>query len=341
MIVLTGFSDLIGQPVVKEVLKHWIQTHQTPHALLFTGPEGIGKKTTAILLAKTLLCKSPSQAPCNSCSSCKKMDALGHPDFWQISVMEASKKGEITIDQIREDILDGLFYHPFEGDTRVVLISDAHKMNSAAANALLKALEEPPLGTYFILTTFSASALSSTIQSRCQKLRFVPFVGDALEKFWAKKNPDLSLENLHFLSLLSPQNELGKETDNSAQVLLNRVLFLAQRLVEITSMPIQKKLALAEYLGENRKQALQDIDIWTYFIREAAIFPIRPTKAEMKPVTSILKPLTKVSPKYLFQAADALLSAKRQIMGNTSPRLCLEKLFLTLSNVLREPIANS
>jgi DNA polymerase-3 subunit delta' len=267
------------------------------------------------------------------------MDTMGHPDFWQISVADTSKK-EITIDQIREDILEGLSYHPFEGNRRVILISDAHKMNPAAANALLKALEEPPTGTYFVLTTISASALLSTIRSRCQKLRFVPFAGDALEEFWTKTQPDLSVEDLRIVSALSIQRDVQEETDSSVQTILNRVLFLANRLVEISSLPIQQKLALAEYLGISREQAIKDIDIWVHLLRDVAIQSIDAEKIEIQPVAKILKPLTKVSPNYLFQATDALLSAKRQIMGNTSPRLCFEKLFLSLSNVLSAPIAN-
>jgi len=334
MITFTGFSDLIGQPVIKEVLEYWIQTRQTPHAILFTGPEGTGKKTASAILAKALLCKNTVETSCNSCTACKKMDIWGHPDFWQISVTENSQKREITIGQIRENILEGLFYHPFEGNVRVILISDAHNMNSAAANALLKALEEPPANTYFILTAISISDLLPTIQSRCQKLRFIPLAGDALEKLWAKTYPDLTAEKLRVLSVFFSRGDLQERTDISVQMLLDRILFLVQRLVEIHSMPTQKKLALAEYLGTSREQALRDIDIWIHLIREATIASINVAKIEFKPIVEILKPFAKAHSKRLFQIADALLSAKRQIIKNTPPRLCLEKLFLTLSDVL-------
>ena len=329
MKVLTGFADIVGQPVAKEVLTHWVHTGNTPHALLFTGPSGAGKKTAGLLLAKALLCKN-SILPCNQCPSCKKIEGLAHPDLWVLSVSDTSKKGEITIDQIRENILDGLYYRPFEGNRRVILIPEAHKMNIAASNALLKALEEPPSGTYFILTAPSASNVISTIRSRCQKLRFIPLTETALSILFGHSCSKNMHTSAKALSILLHQGHASDSSMEEIDDLRLRILFLARQLAQLPDMPTSQKLALAEYLGKDRENALIDLDILLELCRDMAFLSVNP--APENEIYKILQPLRNISAANAFHAADLITQTKRQIMGNTTPRLCLEKLFLVLSD---------
>lgn len=162
-----------------------------PHALIFLGPEGVGKRLVARHLARTLLCEEDN-APCNTCRSCLQ-DAEGrHPDLW---VLEP-ENGRIKIDAIR-DLKKTLNLPPLVSKVRVALISEAHTLNVAAANALLKALEEPPPATYFLLASHAAGWVPRTILSRCQKVRLSPLPDEVLGEILRAQGKALDSKRLH------------------------------------------------------------------------------------------------------------------------------------------------
>ncbi len=141
---------------------------QLPHALLFHGIAGIGKKDFACYFAKILLCSGKKNISCGSCHACQLMDAGNHPDFLLLEPEENSTI--IKIDQIR-DLTDFVSRTSYQ-TCRIVIINPAHQMNLAASNALLKTLEEPPANTFFILISHQALQLPATIRSRCQIINF-------------------------------------------------------------------------------------------------------------------------------------------------------------------------
>ncbi len=146
------------------------------HAVLISGASGTGKWTLATSLAAVLLCQGEGRKPCGICRACRQMRDLEHPDLIvlqkgvPISPDEKTPKATIPIGDIREMIrLTSI--HPMEGDRHVILIRHAEDMNSSAQNALLKTLEEPPEGTFFLLTAVHPDELLSTIISRCRPLK--------------------------------------------------------------------------------------------------------------------------------------------------------------------------
>ena len=144
---------------------------QLAHALLLHGPAGIGKADFATQAAQSLLCEQPEEAgqACGRCKACQLLASANHPDFIPIQPEEAGKA--IKVDQIRE-LIQQLNLSAHFGGYRTVLISQAEQMNLAAANSLLKTLEEPQASTVIILVTSQLSRLPATIRSRCQMLRF-------------------------------------------------------------------------------------------------------------------------------------------------------------------------
>ncbi|MFO1518121.1 MAG: DNA polymerase III subunit delta' [bacterium] len=163
---------IIGHSKILRHLQRLSQENLLPHALLFTGPSGIGKKRVALHFAQSLFCESPSR-PCENCGTCKKVEALQHPDLLFIE----PENDLIKIDAIR-DLKNALALKPFEAPLKVAVIADAQGLNPAASNALLKTLEEPPPHTLLILTTPSPHQLLKTILSRCQKVYFSPLTAE-------------------------------------------------------------------------------------------------------------------------------------------------------------------
>ena len=154
-------------------LRRMLERGRFPHALLFVGPEGVGKRTFALKLAQALLCEraAGSLEPCEVCPSCKQARAGAHPDL--LMVARPEEKHELPIKVIRDLCLD-LGLKPMHGSRRVAIVDDADDLNDEAANAFLKTLEEPPPGSVLILIGTSAEVQLDTVVSRCRVVRFAP-----------------------------------------------------------------------------------------------------------------------------------------------------------------------
>jgi DNA polymerase-3 subunit delta' len=168
-----NFPPYPWQQQIWERLQSARSAARLPHALLFVGNRGIGKRALVEALAHSLLCESPDLAgkPCGGCRSCQLFLSGNHPDFSLIVPEEEGKA--IKIDSIREFIAsEGLTSH--SGGYRIILIEPAESMNRAAANSLLKTLEEPIASTLIILNSARPADLPATIRSRCQQVHFPP-----------------------------------------------------------------------------------------------------------------------------------------------------------------------
>lgn len=159
-------DQLIGQDHVKSVLQAAITKGRIGHAYLFSGPRGVGKTTSARLLAMAVNCDEATGRPCGQCESCKLVQTDAHPD-----VQELDAASHNSVDDIRE-LREHVGLASLRGGRRVWILDEAHMLSRSAANALLKTLEEPPANTLFILATTEPEKLPPTILSRCQHFRF-------------------------------------------------------------------------------------------------------------------------------------------------------------------------
>ena len=161
------FAELVGQQHVVRTLENAIRTGRVAHAYIFSGARGVGKTTTARILAKALNCvQGPTPQPCNRCPSCLEIAAGNSLDVLEIDA--ASNRG---IDQVRE-LREMVRYAPAGGRHKVVILDEAHMLTAEASNALLKTLEEPPENVIFVMATTEPEKLVDTIRSRAQHFHF-------------------------------------------------------------------------------------------------------------------------------------------------------------------------
>jgi len=177
-------NTIIGHQKNRQLLLGLHRSDCAAGSYLFSGMESIGKKLTAFWFAKLVNCKS-KPAPCNRCISCRKIDQGVHPDVKFVEKLE--DKTVITIDQVREQIIEEANYKPFEGRFRVFIVDDAHLLNEQAQNAMLKTLEEPSPTTIIILITSRVSELIPTVVSRCREIKFFSLSSGEVQSILEKK----------------------------------------------------------------------------------------------------------------------------------------------------------
>lgn len=182
----SSFEDLVGQEGLVRVLSHALQTDRFPHALILTGTRGVGKTTTARLVAKALNCTAPRESrgdlmsPCGTCESCVSMAASQDLD-----VIEMDAASNTGVDDVRELIEAGR-YRPMTCRFKVYIVDEVHMLSKSAFNALLKTLEEPPAHLKFIFATTEIHKVPETILSRCMRFDLRRIEEDTLAAYFTK-----------------------------------------------------------------------------------------------------------------------------------------------------------
>ena len=189
-----AFENIIGHDRQKRFLKYFLENRNIPHAFLFCGQEGIGKKGTALQFARHLFCEEGNA--CGKCRPCIKLDRGSHPDLIMIE-----NGGPIGINDSRM-ISKEITEHPFESEKRVIIIDNAETMTTEAANALLKTIEEPPPYNHFFIITSSERDIPMTIRSRCTRVPFSVLSKAQLEQYFRDRK-NVGPEKATLLSSIS------------------------------------------------------------------------------------------------------------------------------------------
>jgi DNA polymerase-3 subunit gamma/tau len=247
------FDDVMGQEPISKTLKNAIETGRVAHAYLFTGTRGVGKTTLARILAKALNCleaKEPTTTPCLKCSSCVAINT-GE----DIDVIEIDGASNNRVDEIRE-LRENAIYRPARARYKIYIIDEVHMLTTAAFNALLKTLEEPPEHVKFIFATTEPNKVIATIQSRCQRFDFANISPKVIAE---QLKSILRKENLRFEEdLILPVARMANGSMRDALSLLDRLIstgvepLTAQLLEDFLGRPNAEKIhRLIEKIADN------------------------------------------------------------------------------------------
>lgn len=320
-----AFRDILGQETAINFLKKSIANNHLSHAYLFTGPSGVGKKTAAFAFAQAINCLDNDQDDsCNQCSNCRKFLDGNCPDVNFLQPEGLSLK----IDQIREIRLKS-YYRSYESKYKTIIIDDAHLLTEAAANSILKVLEEPTSNTIFILITPAPQQLLKTILSRCQEVKFNYLNTEELSLILKEKyQEDIPMALIAGLAKGSAEQALGILTKEN--VLEERQQIL-KFLLEIERMTFEQILAFAEKWSKEREKIFvfleiarlwyRDLLVWgatedqKILINQDQIKFIKEQETNSKQVSSILKMIEEC-----FYA----------LRFNVNPRLTLETFLLKI-----------
>ena len=341
--VPSRFETFSDQKRPVRILSTFLDTDTIPHALLFTGIDGVGKKQIATAFAMAVNCvdrnttqRDAAQTrphalhPCGVCRSCRKVEKNLHPDILTVQPDGRS----IRIHQIRT-LIETLSLKPMEAQRRFVIIEQADTMNPAAANALLKTLEEPPERTILILLAGQATDLLPTTVSRCRHIRFHPLktvsIAERLIQNHSVSNTDAwliaSAANGSFTRALAIKESDWKTWRNWLLTASG-----LDRLDGLPQKPVGELLAFAEQLMKQKRRVTEALEAMTAWLRDLIVIRHDMDKAVNVDRKDELRTLSQRLPvQILINKMGVIRQAHRSIESNSNMRLTLEAMVLRLA----------
>lgn len=311
------YEAVIGHELICAKLKQAVFRHQFVNAYLFSGAEGIGKKTVALPFIAALLCHAPVDGkPCLHCPSCLLMAAGNHPDFITLQMPEDSKT--YGVDVVREQLIQEVYVRPFSSERKVFLIENGELLTTAAQNALLKVLEEPPEYVVFIILTAAQNLLLETVLSRCLKLQFLP-LNQALCHQYFQQLTDGDTQRRELASSFA-QGNIGRGkrilTDEEFYSLYENTVTKMQHLLHSLSAFSD----FQQFLTDNREKIENIIDFMLVFLRDALRLNLnRKAKLICTDQQAAVKAFSqKLAPGNVIRLMEAIIHYRERLQKNAS-----------------------
>jgi len=349
---VTILDSITDQQKPVRILKTLLRTGAVPHAMIFTGIEGVGKQHAAEAFAMACNCPTLAAAlagdppvpeksdiePCGRCRSCRKIQSGSHPDILHLKPTGVA----IRIPQVRE-LSEALAMKPYEARTRVVIIHGAQTLNLHAGNALLKLLEEPPDRTLFILTAPQTVDVMPTIVSRCQPVHFYPVsknrIADILQ------NEGLDSKEAVMLAAMAQGSPIRARELQHKGFNRRRDWYIRASGLEaperLKPTPCGPLLAFAEALSANKERALEALDALIVWLRDLLVVRYAPGLiVNADRLESLKHAADSTSIAWLLHGVETIQSARRSLESNCNTRLTLEVMMLRLARPLSPTTAH-
>lgn len=347
---------LLGQSSAWSQLRGTVAAGRLPHAYLFAGPHGVGKRRTAIALAQCLLCEVRPENElwaCGSCPGCRQVLARTHPDL--LTIGKPTGKASLPIKLLigenesrgKEGLCHDLSLRPMAGGRRMAVIDDAETMDAPAANALLKTLEEPPPHSVLILLAPSADSLLPTIRSRCQIVRFKPLEDEIVAQLLLEQGlTEDAGEAAEVAALSHGSLDLATQLLEPTIREHRQVLFDGLSSHPFAAPQLAKQLnTVIEAAGTERSAKLQHalklIQFGVEFFRQSLLQLSRGSISgqavipQVARFTGKFRNATDEQIDMLGELLERCMTAEWQLEGNTSIPLCIESLLNDLARIQR------
>ena len=249
------FADIVGHERVKEMLRRFADRDRVPHAFLFHGPEGVGKRSVALALYSYLVCREPMDGDgCGQCRSCAQIDS---GDFVDLHTL-VRDKGVLKIDAMR-DTMSRLYFEPMVGPWKCLLIDDAHALTLEAANSALKTLEEPPPRTLFVLVTSTPDILPRTVLSRCFSLPFGPLRTEDVRNFLVQGRGLGETESRD--AAVRARGSIGRALQLVESEALGERIEFIEGFLDLAGRSPDPKLAFSDGISSSREESAAYMDL--------------------------------------------------------------------------------
>ena len=333
---MANFAEVIDQQQMKEHLQNAIRTGKVSHAYIISGEKGSGKKFIAGIFSKTLQCEDRQEKEgqieaCDKCHSCIQAEQSDHPD---IITVTHEKPGSIGVDDIRTQIRDSVLIKPYTGAYKIYIIPEGEKMTSAAQNALLKTLEEPPSYVVIIILTENMEVFLPTITSRCIVLPMKPAGDNSIRKFL--------MENMRVvdykadLCVAFARGNIGKAIqlaqNETFDEIRNQTISFVQDIKHKEIFEINETVHnIITAQEQDRKQDF--LDVLLFLIRDILIYKATEEEDHLifrDKISYIRDTADRCTFGGLNLVAEAMQKAKKRLDANVNADLALEMLMIAV-----------
>ena len=318
-----GFAEIIGHQRPLETLRLGLANERLHHAYLFVGPEGSGKRTVALALAKAIHCRETKNDFCDRCPDCARIQAGNHPDVRLVQTIEDKK--EISIKQVRE-IEKELNFRSFSGKRKIAIIDPATLLNTSSQNALLKTLEEPPQNSMIVLIAPNAGALLPTLRSRCLRISFGPLARDEVARCLTSKE-GINQDDANLRAALS-MGSLGAAIKFDKDELLEKRRGWAALLLSLSAGDYCGAIAAAEAIASNKEECLGFLEWAETWYRDLLVHAATEDSEEVVNVdmlTEIGSQSAKGSFEQMLASFAQTARAAGRIQRNLNRRMVIER----------------